>query len=107
MPDGELEHFKSAEIQMLLGGRPIIDTEELKRGVKYNGGYDADSPQVKWLWEFMEHADQECLAKLVSFATVCSSIPFYGLNPPFTIVKAVESGNDDEAYDNMNRSLPR
>ena len=106
-------------MQLLLGGKPEIDVEEFKREVQYLGGYDNSSPQVGWLWKFLEEADQEQLSKVLSFITGCSCIPIDGLNPRFTVVKRVIDHDLDQEQDEkettsscaavevINRSLPR
>ena len=106
-------------MQLLLGGKPEIDVEEFKREVQYLGGYDNSSPQVGWLWKFLEQADQEQLSKVLSFITGCSCIPIDGLNPRFTVVKRVIDHDLDQEQDEkettssraavevINRSLPR
>ena len=112
-------------MQLLLGGKPELDVEEFKREVQYLGGYDSSSPQVGWLWKFLEQADQEQLSKVLSFITGCSCLPMDGLNPRFTVVKRVvdydhdrdqdrgrdqdekETTNSRAAVEAINRSLPR
>ena len=107
-------------MQLLLGGKPELDVEEFKREVQYLGGYDSSSPQVGWLWKFLEQADQEQLSKVLSFITGCSCLPMDGLNPRFTVVKRVVDYDHDHDQDEkettnsragaveaINRSLPR
>ena len=105
-------HFEIYEIQMLLGGRAEIDAFELKSNTKYNGGYEEQSPQVIWLWEYIEHSDQERIRMLLTFATGCSFIPVDGLKPPFTVVKYLDlqvegiEKPSTKAIEGLNRSLP-
>jgi hypothetical protein len=98
---------------MLLGGKAEIDIEDIKKISQYTGGYDATSPQVEWFWKFVDETDQEILIKILSFTTGCAFIPVDGLNPAFTLVRALGVGVDgvenpsEEAINNLNHSLPR
>ena len=110
---GELKNFVNNEIQKLLGGKTEIDIEDIKKFAQYAGGYDTTSLQVGWFWRFVDETDQEVLVKILSFTTGCAFIPVDGLNPAFTLVRALGIGVDgvdnpsEEAVDNLNHSLPR
>ena len=105
VPAEMLQHFKAEELQMLLGGRPSIELDEIRVAAQFMGGYTADSPQVRWLWEWMAEADQELLGRLLAFVTGCSTVPVGGLQPPFTVTMSLEGAQEAAAAESP--SSPR
>ena len=88
-----LQHFAVQEVQLLISGRPNIDACEVRRDVILAGGFNADSPQVQWLWETLDDLSQEMLCRFVGFFSGCACVPYDGLNPPLTLTLA-EDGSD-------------
>ena len=80
------------DLQLLLGGQDRIDVNEIRATALYQGGYSPTSPQVEWFWRYMELASGAERAQVLSFVTGTNKVPLDGLDPPFTIVKAAQSG---------------
>ena len=77
-------------MQILLGGQPNVDLNDIRSTAKFMGGYSETSEQVVWLWAWLEEADQELLRRVLAFVTGCATVPVDGLNPGFTITLSME-----------------
>ena len=53
IPQRLLKPFSSNDLLLLLCGQPVIDLQFMKDHTTYER-YNADSPQIKWMWEVLE-----------------------------------------------------
>ena len=62
------------------------DFEALERGARYDDGYDAQSPPVRWFWAVAHSLPDNLKKKLLFFATGSDRAPIKGLaGVPFVI----------------------
>lgn len=82
-------YISPADLKAAIYGNRTIEIDDLKRNVVYGyGGYNANSPQIRWLFEFLEFADFEVRKKFLRFVTGISHLPlggFASLSPPIKI----------------------
>ena len=95
--------FTLDEIQLLLGGRPDIDLEDIRRDCKFTGGYVEESAQIEWLWIILEELDAEKLSLFLGFVTGCASMPVDGLDPPLMVTQM----EDQDSAELVDQALPR
>ncbi len=77
------------ELEDIVVGTRELDIGALKSVTKYEGGYDANSPVVKFFWRFMHEADLITCQKVLKFVTGSKSAPIGGLEKvPFQIQRA-------------------
>ena len=108
IPKSFLAFLRPEELQMLLSGQLTIEIKDIRDSAQYMGGYDKNSPQIVWFWQFCEEADQETLGNVISFVTGCRSIPLDGLDPSFTIALSMDTAEDTSREDNSKIGiLPR
>jgi ubiquitin-protein ligase E3 A len=82
------------ELERLVCGDPHLDFRELRKGVKYEGGYSADSQIVKWLFEVLDDFDLEERKKFLKFFSGSDRAPVGGLGSlKWTVQRA---GGDSE-----------
>eukprot|EP00392_Amoebophrya_sp_AT5.2_P009080 g9108.t1 len=82
--------FDVYELNFLISGiAEDLKFDELERVCTYAGGYNRDSPVVRWFWHVLSadftHAEKQ---KFLQFVTSCSRAPLLGygsLFPPFCI----------------------
>ena len=74
-----LRIFNQRELQDLIGGsaRPF-DIEDMRKHVKYGGGYHDSQPVIQWFWDVVESFTPEEQSKLLCFVTSCSRPPLLG-----------------------------
>jgi ubiquitin-protein ligase E3 A len=68
------------EFDSLVSGLIVCDWEELKRAVRYEGGYTADSVSIVIFWKIYHDFDVESKKKLFKFMTGTDLLPFGGLS---------------------------
>ena len=88
----ELKLFNFQEITNLICGEPLnmIDKNSLKKATILDIGYDSNSPQIGWLFDYLETASDEKKKQFIRFVTANEFLPSGGLsalNPPFTVIK--------------------
>jgi hypothetical protein len=76
------------ELQLLLNGNPIIDVDQLRAHVVFQGGYDSNARVILWLWQALRQWENATRQLFLKFATGCTKIPLDGFDPPFTITKS-------------------
>ena len=57
-----------------------LRAQALREVTVYDGGFDHDSPAVRWFWEIVESWGMEKQAKLLLFATGSARAPIGGLS---------------------------
>lgn len=88
-----LQQFDPYELNILISGNAAdLNFEDLARVCTYAGGYDQNSPVIKWLWEILLSDDgsfsEGNKSKFLMFVTSCSRAPLLGyasLHPPFCV----------------------
>ena len=86
-----------AELQLMLCGVTEIDVDDWQSSTKYDGGYSAESDQVKWFWAEVRRMTSEDRGKLLHFCTGSARAPatgfanltgYHGQQQRFTIQRA-------------------
>ena len=80
IPHEFLRVFSPAEFACMLGGDADVDVDHLRRHATYQGGYDGDSPQIKWLWRLVARFEPNERSLLLKFATGSSRVPAGGFS---------------------------
>ncbi|CAN8066881.1 unnamed protein product [Agarophyton chilense] len=92
VPSHFIRLFSHEELQLLICGKTgQIDLEDLRRNTNYSGGYDEDTPVVRWFWEVMEELNPEEQSKMLQFVTSSPRAPLLGFSylvPSFCIHRA-------------------
>ena len=78
VPAEYVRMFTAPELACLMGGTAKIDVDEWRANTIYEGGYDADSPQVRWLWRLVGKFTPEERTLLLKFVTGSSRMPAGG-----------------------------
>ncbi|CAG9461567.1 unnamed protein product [Pedinophyceae sp. YPF-701] len=74
-----LSMFRPSELELLVCGLPHLDFEALERSTRYEGGYSADTPVVRWFWSKVAKMDMMRRRRLLAFITGCDRAPIGGL----------------------------
>lgn len=86
--------FRPEELEKLIVGTQILDFHALEKAAHYDGGFDEDTPCVKWFWEVIHAMTEQDQSKFLSFSTGCNRAPIGGMAAmSFTIAK---NGADSE-----------
>ncbi|CAK9006964.1 Ubiquitin-protein ligase E3A (E6AP ubiquitin-protein ligase) (HECT-type ubiquitin transferase E3A) (Human papillomavirus E6-associated protein) (Oncogenic protein-associated protein E6-AP) (Renal carcinoma antigen NY-REN-54) [Durusdinium trenchii] len=72
--------FRPDEVEIVLTGSDTIDMEELRESVTYAGGFDRNTPVVKWFWEIVLAYSTEKQRQLIRFATGSPRAPVGGVS---------------------------
>lgn len=87
-----LKMFDPYELNTLVSGdlrETGFDVADLRANTVLSGGYEEDSPCVRWLWRLLqEELGAEDLGRFLMFVTSCSRAPLLGfknLNPKFCV----------------------
>ena len=64
-----------AELQLMLCGVAEIDVDDWQNSTKYDGGYSAESDQIKWFWAEVRRMTPEDRGKLLHFCTGSARAP--------------------------------
>jgi E3 ubiquitin-protein ligase NEDD4 len=95
VPQHLLSIFDYSELELLVGGVPVISTAEWRRHARYGGEYAAAHRVVGWFWAAVEELEPHEQAKLLQFVTGSSRVPAHGFEAlqgndgrvsPFTVV---------------------
>jgi len=98
--------FSPGELATLVSGsrNPRLDVRDLAAHAAYSGGYTAEHPTVRALWDVVQDLSPGEQSAFLKFVTACSRPPLLGfrdLQPQFTVhragVPSIES--PDEAAD--------
>ena len=94
IPAAWVNMFAPAELQLLLGGSDApLDVDDWQAHATYSGGYHADHPIIRALWDVLREFEAAQRAATLKFATSCSRPPLLGfahLKPPFCVHKATD-----------------
>jgi len=71
--------FNPAELEILICGEKEFDFNELESSTEYDGGFDKDTPAVKWFWELIHSMSLDDKRRLLQFTTGSDRIPIGGL----------------------------
>ena len=72
-----IESFEPDEVLLLLNGKDEINVGDIKNGcVRYEGGFNRDSPTVLLFWEAMEGFTNEQRQQVIRFVTGMESAQF-------------------------------
>jgi len=90
IPLAWLKMFDPYELNILISGSDQgFDVQDLRQNTNFSGGYQDDSPVIRWLWDILQnHMDPEDMGRFLMFATSCSRAPLLGfktLYPAFCI----------------------
>ncbi|KAI8470880.1 MAG: hypothetical protein J3K34DRAFT_451731 [Monoraphidium minutum] len=83
-----LQLFRPCELEQLVCGGRTLDLEALEAATRYEDGYAAGSPVIRWFWEIAHALDEPGRKRLLSFITGTDRVPIRGLgalSPPFVI----------------------
>ena len=81
--------FTASELELLVCGLPHLDFEGLKRGVKYEGGYNEHTPVIQWFWDVVLSMSLEDKRAFLTFTTGSDRAPVGGLETlPFIVQRA-------------------
>ncbi|CAH3116278.1 unnamed protein product [Pocillopora meandrina] len=87
-----LRMFDHNELQVLLSGSLVpVDLEDLKRNIKYSGGFTEDHPCILSFWRVVGQFTDTQKRQLLKFVTSCSRPPLLGfkeLDPSFCVCSA-------------------
>lgn len=78
IPKDLISIFNHKELELLISGLPNFDINDLKQNTEYVSGYNANSPQVIWLWEILETFENSERAEFLQFVTGSSKVPLDG-----------------------------
>ncbi|XP_065829938.1 E3 ubiquitin-protein ligase HACE1-like isoform X2 [Oscarella lobularis] len=78
IPRSLLSLFDEYELELCLSGVPKIDLEDWKANTEYSGGFDDESPVIKWFWELMASFDRKVQVQVLQFVTGSSRVPLGG-----------------------------
>lgn len=78
--DFDLASFNARELREWLCGYRPINVADWKANITYQGdlynqGCTAETEQIKWLWEFLEAADDSTRKNLLKYTTASVSVP--------------------------------
>jgi hypothetical protein len=68
-----------SELDLLASGDEVIDWDLLPSVTRYENGYDAESPAIKWFWEIFHSMNEREKRQLLKFSTGTDCAPFGGL----------------------------
>jgi len=69
--------FNPAELELLIGGVPDLDMNDLKNNTTYEG-YKPGDQVIQWFWNVVLDLKREDKAKLIQFITGTSKVPLEG-----------------------------
>jgi len=78
IPEHLLTAFDFQELELLLGGLPVIDVEDWKNNTVYTGKFSPEHEVVAWFWEVVQSMSQVQKARLLQFGTGTASVPVIG-----------------------------
>ncbi|KAK8891560.1 Ubiquitin-protein ligase E3A [Tritrichomonas musculus] len=70
--------FRLDEIDLIISGPYEYDWESLKKGARYSG-YEKDSQNIYWFWDYFDELSEEKKLNVVKFITSSTSAPPGGL----------------------------
>lgn len=92
VPSELIRLFSHDELQLLISGkRGKIDLDDWRRNTRYSGGYNEDTPVIRWFWTAVSELEADEQAKMLQFVTSSPRAPLLGfayLVPGFCIHRA-------------------
>lgn len=89
-----LKLFRAEELQLLICGSDVVDFDALEASTRYEDGYQASTPVVRWFWEIVKTFPLTVKRKLLFFATGSDRVPIRGLSAtPFIISRQCEDSD--------------
>ncbi|XP_065890414.1 ubiquitin-protein ligase E3B-like [Dysidea avara] len=109
IPEEWTSCFSGPELQRLISGDNVeIDVDDLKRHVRYYGGYHGQHKVIMWLWDVVKNdLNHEEKAAFLKFVTSCSKPPLLGfahMKPPFS-VRCVQTTEEEDRGDTVGSVL--
>ncbi|KAJ3069981.1 Ubiquitin-protein ligase E3B [Podochytrium sp. JEL0797] len=99
MPEKYIRFFSPRELQTLMSGENVdFDVDDLRRYVKYEGGYFDQHATIRAFWQVITEMSPKEKNAFLKFVTSCSNPPVGGfrhLEPPFTIRYVAAVSSDD------------
>lgn len=89
-----MQLFRYEELELLICGLPHLDFHELERVAKYDGGYNADHPTVRHLWDVIHSLSIIDKKSFLQFVTGCDRAPVGGLSKLNLVI--VKNGLDSD-----------
>jgi len=77
VPKENLQLFTPSEIELLLGGCPSVDLNDMAANTLYVG-WNVDDEQIGWFWDILRSFNQSDLGKFLQFVTGTSRVPHLG-----------------------------
>ena len=78
-------HDPVLDLMRLVNGEPEIGIDVIRSHVVFQGGYDAHSQVVLWLWQALREFRHKDRALFLKFVTGTTKVPLDGFDPPFNI----------------------
>ncbi|GFR22660.1 ubiquitin-protein ligase E3A [Trichonephila clavata] len=72
--------FRPEEIELLVCGNKNFDFNALEEATEYDGGYQSDTPIIKWFWQLVHDFNLDQKRKLLQFTTGSDRVPVGGLS---------------------------
>ncbi|XP_076444594.1 E3 ubiquitin-protein ligase HACE1-like isoform X2 [Babylonia areolata] len=79
IPFSLVQLFNEYELELLLSGMPEINLNDWRANTNYTG-YSADTPVIRWFWDFVESMTEQQRVQLLQFVTGSSRVPFGGFS---------------------------
>jgi len=89
-----LRLIRAEELELLTVGSRHLDFEGLKKAARYEDGYTATSPIIRWLWEALDSFSDAERRKFLQFSTGSDRSPIRGLSSLNFVVS--RAGPDSE-----------
>ena len=68
------------DLRSLVYGTPEISVDDLAAHTNYDGHtFTAESPQIRWLWDWLRRSDNDVRRKFLRFVTGLSQLPVEGM----------------------------
>lgn len=74
-----LTMFTAVELELLVCGLPHLDFDGLQQAARYEGGYDAHHPSIRWFWDILHSWSLEQKRQFLMFTTGSDRAPVGGL----------------------------
>jgi ubiquitin-protein ligase E3 C len=111
IPPEKLRVFAPAELRLLISGAGGgVDVSDIAKSAVYSGGYAADHPSVRMLWEVVSEMEEKDQRAFLKFVTACPNTPLLGfsqLAPSFCVHRAgMRGGSESDEADADTNRLP-
>ena len=88
-----IDLFEAEELELLICGNPVLDFEELRRGTRYDDGFDEESRVVRDFWEILLQFDEDDKKLFLKFISGSDRSPIDGLSKLGFVIS--KNGTDD------------